>query len=610
MYTDVQLIHESGADPAAGTSVPAPSEGPIRSVRSELRLTLFGLPTVTLDGRQLNFRRRASIAVLAYLAVTGRASTRMHLAALLSDDPAYGPALLRNSLLELRAHLGARLCIVGQRIALDPALAVRSDVAAFEEAVATSGEARSAQLAAAIATWRGEFLEGLALRGSYAFEEWQQCERERLHTVLMGALEELCNVCWREERLDEALAFARRLLAAEPWHEGAHRAVMILLLQQDRRGEALAQYDACRAILAAELAADPAPETDALYRRIVAEAPAQHNLPPEPAPLVGRLSELRTIANWLDDRACRSVALIGAGGIGKTHIALRVAARYIQAAPCLGWLRFPNGVRMVDLDGLPPDRQGPAEPSAERIFAAVGAALGLPAPATSACVLAALRDQTLLLVLDNCEHLAGASLALAQLVAAAPGVTVLLTSRGAVAGVQHTLELGPLAIPACAAELEHTDASRLFLQAARQARLTFAPGAADREAIVSICAAVKGLPLAVVQAGHLVRTMACATIAKLLAERPLDLHAPLRNFPPRHRSMRANVAYGWALLTASEQGAVRRHVAQGRTALLAPHLGDNLTHALASIGLLTRGGGDVPALAPLLHAFLVEQSPS
>jgi DNA-binding SARP family transcriptional activator len=563
-----------------------------------------------LDGRQLNFRRRSSLVVLAYLAVTGRAATRMHLAALLSDDPTYGPVLLRNSLLELRAHLGAQLLIVGQRIALDPALAVRTDVAAFEEALATADEARTAQLAAASAAWRGEFLEGLALRGTCAFEEWQQLERERLHTLLIGALEELGNTRWREGRLDEALAYTRRLLAAEPWHEGAHRAVMLLLLQQGRRGEALAQYDVCRAILATELAAEPAPETAAIYQRIVAEAPASHNLPPEPAPLVGRLGELKTLAGWLDDRTCRSVAITGAGGMGKTHLALRVAAHYVEGTPGLGWLRFPAGVCMVALDALPPDRHGPAGPSAERIFAAIGAALGLPAPATAACVIAALREQTRLLILDNSEHLAGASLALEQLVAGAAGVTMLLTSRGAVPGAQHTLELGPLAIPACPAELEHAEASRLFLQAARRARLTFGPGAAERGAIVRICTSVGGLPLAVVQAAQLVRTMSCAAVAKLLAERPLDLNAPLRNFPPRHRSLRANIAYGWALLTASEQLAVRCHVEQGRASLLASHLGDDLAYALASIGLLARADGDTPSLPPLLHTFLVERPPS
>lgn len=483
---------------------------------------------------------------------------------------------------------------------------MQTDLAALDEALATSGVERLTKLQAAVAGCNGEFLEGLSLRGAYAFEEWQQLERERLHALLMGALEELCNACWQDRRLDEALAYARRLLTAEPWHEGGHRAVMLLLLQQGRRGEALAQYNACRVILESELAAGPAPETEAVYHRVIAEAAAPHNLPPEPTPLVGRVSELEIIARWVDTPGCRAVTIAGPGGVGKTRLALRVAARYVQEMPGPGWLRFPNGVRLVTLDALPPDCHGPAGPSAERIFAAVGAALELPAPASPPQVIAALREQAMLLVLDNVEHLAGASLALERLCAGAPGVTVMLTSRRGVSGSQHTLELGPLEVPTGPEDLERAEASQLFLQAARQARLTFAPGAAEREAIVHICAAADGLPLALVQAAQLVRAMPCATIAKMLAERPLELTAGLRNLPPRHQNLRANLAYDWDLLAASEQLAVHRHIEQSRTPLRAPHLGNDLALTLASVGLLARADRGARDIPPLLRTFLTE----
>jgi predicted ATPase len=212
----------------------------------------------------------------------------------------------------------------------------------------------------------------------------------------------------------------------------------------------------------------------------------------------------------------------------------------------------------------------------------------------------------MLLLLDNVEHLAGARLALEQLVAGAPGVTVLLTSRGAVPGVQRTLELGPLAIPACPDKLEHAEASRLFLQAARQARLSFEPDAAERSAIVRICTAAGGIPLMLVQAAQLVRTMSCTAIAALLAERPLELNVPLRDLPPRQQRVRANIAYGWALLAASEQLAVRRHVEQGRATMHTPHLSDELARILASVGLLVRAAGGAPILPPLLRTFLAE----
>lgn len=569
-----------------------------------LSLTLFGLPQAALDGRQLRFRRRSALALLAYLAVRSRASTRAQLAALLTDDPAYGPALLRNTLLELRAQLGAQLRVDDASIGLDPALTLQTDVAAFEEALATSGEARTARLQAAIEGCRGEFLEGLTLRGSYAFEEWQQLERERLHTLVMGACEDLRDALWRKGRLDQALGYARRQIAAEPWHEGAHRAVMLLLLQRGQRGEALAQYALCRQTLEAELAAEPAPETEALYRRIGAAAPPPHNLPPEPTPLVGRVGELEQVAGWLDGRESRVVAITGAGGIGKTRLALRAAARYVEAEPGIGWLRFPDGAHLVALDALPPDRNGPAGLSAERIFTAVAGALGLPGPHSPAQVLAALHERTLLLILDNVEHLAGTGLVIAQLCAGAPGVTVLATSRGPVPGAQHMLELAPLEVPADAADLERAESSRLFLQAARQARLTFAPDAAEREAVARICAMVNGLPLAIVQAAQLVRVMPCAAIAELLARRPLELSTRLRNLPPRHQSLRANLVYAWDLLAPVEQLAVRRQVERDRAPGPAPRMGADVLSALAAVGLLARSPDGALMIPYLLHALL------
>lgn len=602
MQTDVPLIHEGNQAPGGSASSTEASRA--RPRRNELRLTLFGPPTATLDGRHLRFRRRSAIALLAYLVVTGRTSARAQLAALLTDDPSYGPAILRNSLLELRTHLGAHLLIIGQSVTLDPTLKVQTDLAALEAALASSGVMRLAELQAAIAGCNGEFLEGLNLRASYAFEEWQQLERERLHALLMGAMEELCDAHWQNGRLDKALAYARRLLAAEPWHEFAHRAVMLLLLQQGRRDAALAQYDDCRAVLESELAAEPAPETEAVYRRIVADTPAPHNLPPESTALVGRVGEVEIIGRWLKTRSCRAVAITGPGGVGKTRLAMHVAGRYAGGRPGPGWLRFPDGVRLVALDALPSDRHGPAGASAERILEAVGAALGLPAPANPAGVIAALRERTMLLILDNVEHLAGASLALERLCAGAPGVAVVLTSRGGVPGSQHTLELGPLEVPTGPEDLERAEASQLFLQAARQARLTFAPAAAEREAIVQICAAAAGLPLALVQAAQLVRAMPCASIADMLARRPLELAAGLRNLPPRHQSLRSNLAYGWDLLAASEQLVVRRHVEQSRTPECAP--GGEAARTLASVGLLGPADRGAPALPPPLRAFLAE----
>lgn len=576
-----------------------------------LSLSLFGYPRASLDGQPLSVARRSSLALLAYLAQTGAAHSRAHLAALLDGSPADGQATLRRSLADLTASLGARLVLSGRSVALAPTLQVQTDVGALEAAWrACRSNSSTDSLQAALDQCRGEFLEGLALPRALAFEEWQHFEAERLHTMKIQLCERLYALHWRAGLLDKALSGARRLLTLEPWHEGAHRATMLLLLQSGRRAEALSHYAACCRTLDEELASAPGRETQAVYQHVLSNAPAPHNLPPEPTPLVGRTRELAKLVTWLDNPALRVIAITGTGGVGKTRLALYAAARYVGAEPGMPWLHFPDGVRLVALDALPTDRHQPAAASEPRIFGAIAAALQLPGDLDAGGVLAVLRERTLLLILDNAEHLAGVGRVLEQLVAGAPGVTVLLTARGPVPTAQQTLELAPMGVPGSASELEEAEASALFLQRARQARLTFAPEAAEREAIVRICVAAGGLPLTLVLAAQQVRAASCHAIAAQLVERALDLESPLRNLPPRHRSQRANVAYGWELLSPAQQHVVRRTAADVNQRAVGASRLDRAEAfaALAAVGLLDSSGDAPPTLSPQLRAFLADQA--
>jgi DNA-binding SARP family transcriptional activator/predicted ATPase len=598
----------------AGRRDPAPA-GAVETP-AELRLWLFGLPRARLAGNELRFSRRAALALLAYLAVSGNSATRPQLAALLADNPASGQALLRNIVIELRRLLDPQLRVEGQQIWLDPGLVVRSDVAALEAALREADPCGGATtLQAAVEQCRGEFLEGLSLRDAPAFEEWQFFERERLHGLLLQANERLCAAFWRRGQLDKALACGRRMLDAEPWHEGALRAVMVLLLQRGQRAEALAQYAAFCQQLDDDLGAQPDPETVAIYERIASAALPPHSLPPESTPFIGRDHELATLTAWFDDPDCRVVAITGPGGIGKTRLALRAAASAAGAEPGMGWLRFVDGACFVPLDHYPPDRHGAETRSAERLFGAIADALQLSAASSAAGVLAALRGspdeakplRRLLLVLDNVEHLAGAHRVVEQLSAHASGVCVLVTSRGSVPAAQRSLELGALALPATADDLEAAEASRLFLQQARQSQLTFAPDVAARAAIVRICAAAGGIPLGLVQAAQLIRSMPCAAIATLLEDRPLELGSALRNLAPRHRSQRANIAYAWSLLAHGQQQAAQRLVAcDFAVEVGGAARGAEAVAALASVGLLPRDPTAASAVAGLLRAFLAE----
>ena len=142
-----------------------------------------------------------------------------------------------------------------------------------------------------------------------------------------------------------AIEYTNRLLALEPWQEEAHRQLMTLLARSGQQSAALAQYETCRRILAEELGVEPLPETQALYHRLkTRREAAPHNLPPQTTPFVGRQAELAQIAHHLDRADCRLLTLIGAGGIGKTRLALQAAGQALDA--------FADGVYFVPLAGI------------------------------------------------------------------------------------------------------------------------------------------------------------------------------------------------------------------------------------------------------------------
>src|SRR5262245_21359167 len=258
---------------------------------AQLRLHLLGVPEISLDGRPAHPRRRSAVALLAYLAVTGRAHHRDVLAALLAGeaDEARAQKHLSNALAELRAALGDCLVVGRETVALDRERPYWLDVDAFEHCAAAAAEGDAGAAREAAALYRGELLAGISLPDAPGFDEWLLLQREHLQEALVQALQALLDGLARRGAPREGVAVARRLLALEPWREEAHRALMALLARGGQRSAALRQFGACRRALAAELGEAPAAETRALYERLRAwPRPVPHNLPAPPWPLAGR----------------------------------------------------------------------------------------------------------------------------------------------------------------------------------------------------------------------------------------------------------------------------------------------------------------------------------
>jgi predicted ATPase/DNA-binding winged helix-turn-helix (wHTH) protein len=295
-----------------------------------------------------------------------------------------------------------------------------------------------------------------------------------------------------------------------------------------------------RFIAAVERAAD-APQAPADL-----PSPGLAAAPPPPVGMVGRAGIIAALAARLEER--RLVSLVGAGGIGKTSVALAVAARLVPQFP----------VCFVDLSLL--NRGGC--PSA-----ALVAALGLPVLSDDPRpqLLAHLRARTMLILLDNCEHVIEHAALLAEaLLAGAPGVRVLATSRESLrAAGEWVQRLQPLDMPADGAVPDARQALAfsavaLFAERAAAVRADFALADADVAAVVDICRKLDGIPLAIELAAARVDLCSLRELALRLDDRFLVLNRSRRTALPRHRTLRAVMDWSHALLAPHEQAVLRR----------------------------------------------------
>lgn len=387
----------------------------------------------------------------------------------------------------------------------------------------------SSRLRRATSLWYGRAFDDAA------DDHFVRLEAARLEEVRLVTLEELFEC---ELGLGRAAAILGELLAvaaAQPLRERLQAQLMLCLYRCERQTDALEVYASVRRRLQDELGLEPGSELRELQRRILQHDPslaappapveARGELPVPPNPLLGRDRELRALGELILARRSRLVVLTGAGGSGKTRLALEVARAAAQD--------FANGVVVVDLAPLD---------NPELVSAAIAQALDLePSSGAPLEVLArALAPREVMLLLDNAEQVRDGMGVLVPLLECAPRLSVLVTSRVVLhLSGEQVFSVAPLPVES---------ARELFCARARGSDPAFSPSHDDDEAIAKICTRVDGLPLAVELAAARMRTLDPSELLERLEPALPLLSSGPRDLTDRQRTMTATIAWSFGLL--------------------------------------------------------------
>ena len=333
-----------------------------------LQISTLGGLSICLDGEPvIGLASRKVEALLAYLACNPRQHPREVLAEMFWAERAQSQAMsnLRVALSSLRKHLQPFVVITRDTVSINSAAdpsagsgqVVWLDVAEFEQKLDIG------KIEEAVALYQGDFLEGFYVRGCPGFEDWASVERERLYHTVVDVLQGLVESTIAQGRFQDGIGYASQMLQLDPLSESAYQQMMVLLAHSGQRGAALAQYEACRRVLADELGVEPDAKTVALHQQIQAgelEAPVsaplalvlseieikyrlpafletQREDPPRPV-FVARERELERLDSFLEtalNGKGQVVFITGGPGRGKTALMAEFARRAMATHPDL-----------------------------------------------------------------------------------------------------------------------------------------------------------------------------------------------------------------------------------------------------------------------------------
>ncbi len=499
----------------------------------ETFLKLLGTPKVILGQEPQALPNDKRGALLAYLAFQNDWVSREQLAFLFWPDNDQGVALAN---LRQLLHRSKQL-VYATNLDIKPEQVrwqFSTDVAIFQKNLHDQDWLKS------IEHYQDHFLNNFN-SDSPGFEAWLEIERSNLKLSWQEAAFKVTENLSKTDRSSDAANLLLQLWRLSDYNENFLQTYLKQAYTAGQKTVALAAFQAFREQLLKTFEVDVSEETQELIQAIKSdtlktEKPSRPLTKPQPKrssqPLLGRQQELSELTNLLKNPECRALCLMGPGGVGKTRLAQELSQQLLAD--------YEHGVYFVPLASI-------SKP--EEITNAIASSLsftfyGRTEPKVQLANY--LRNKTMLLLVDNLEHvLEGASI-LAELLAEVPELKLLITSRQ----LPELAEVWPFALQGLSYQEPESDAENLFVQLATKQQPRFQVSEAALENIRQICKLVEGLPLAIELAASWVRELSPKEILEQLGR---SFEILKRDGQRQHDSMGAVFDYSWQLLSPEQQ---------------------------------------------------------